>query len=86
MPDNQSYLPQIPPVFHVVNLFTRDLKFVTRAYIPPFNPPAEVICWGSRFFALSSNTTSQIEYIECMAFFVPPGYTDHDRSLASKGG
>jgi hypothetical protein len=39
-----------------VKLFTRSGEYVTTVTVPPFNPPAEVIVWGQRFFVLTSGT------------------------------
>lgn len=33
-----------------VELLTRDHGFVTRGEIPPFQPPPEVVTWGTRVF------------------------------------
>lgn len=33
-----------------IKLLTRDGGYVTTVSVPPFNPPPEVIMWGSRVF------------------------------------
>lgn len=34
-----------------IRLLTRQADFVVSVFIPPFDPPPEVIVWGSRVFA-----------------------------------
>lgn len=64
-----------------VKLFTRDGGFVHEAAIPPFNPPPEVIGWGSRVFVRGADYdgtiqfddvgTTIVNYTEALCFVLP---------------
>lgn len=47
-------------------LFTRAGEYVIVVMIPPFNPPAEAVIWGSRIFIRNEKG----KYVEGLAFHV----------------
>ena len=52
-----------------VRLFTRAGEYVCTVMVPDFDPPVEVITWGSRCFVLHGNrASSTIKYVEGMAY------------------
>jgi hypothetical protein len=57
------------PFLVPVSLFLKTGELVTIVNVPPFNPPAEILQWGSRFFVLDKETG---KYLEGLMFFVPP--------------
>ena len=59
-----------------VILETRDTQFVARVEVPPFNPPAEIILWGSRYFIQTQDPNTYREGL-CVPSFTPsPGLPD----------
>lgn len=51
-----------------VKLFTRSGEYVCTVSVPNFNPPVEVITWGSRCFVLIGNTATGTKYVEGMMY------------------
>ncbi len=51
-----------------IDLFTRGGDFVTSVQIPVFNPKAEILLWGSRYFYYNE---SKNQYLEGLCFWVP---------------
>lgn len=50
-----------------VALYTRYGGYVATVHVPPFNPPAEIILWGERFFVRKDG-----RYLEGMCWVVMP--------------
>jgi hypothetical protein len=50
-------------------LYTNDGDEVVTVNVPPFNPPAEILQWGARYFVYD---VIDKRYIEGMLYFVPP--------------
>lgn len=53
-------------------LYTRDGQFVADVDMPPFNPPADVIVWGTRHFVLRQGVTGiepWYDYAEGMVWY-----------------
>lgn len=55
--------------FHVHTLYTRDGKPVVQVYVPPFEPYAEILSWGSRYFVWDAERK---QYREALCFWIPP--------------
>ena len=53
-------------MFESVRLVNRDNQFVEEVVIPRFNPPADVVLWGSRFFIYRDDENGQRTYREGM--------------------
>lgn len=51
-----------------VRLYTRAGDYVATAQVPQFDPPADVIQWGNRFFVLD-NTGEQLRYREGLLYY-----------------
>lgn len=52
-----------------VRLYTRQGGYVCTVDVPNFDPPVEVISWGSRYFVLNGNKSGgTVKYVEGMHF------------------
>jgi hypothetical protein len=59
-----------------VRLETRDGRHVAVVYVPPFEPAAEMVCWGQRFFRLHQDPADPAQprvYREGLLYHVIPG-------------
>jgi len=61
-----------PVAGHKITLFTRDGAFIEQAWIPPFDPPPQVIRWGERTFTYRGSDhngdADTLIYYECMQY------------------
>ena len=59
-------------MFEKVRLVTRDDRFVETVVIPHFNPAAEILLWGERWFIFRDSTNGIRTYREAMMWPVLP--------------
>lgn len=59
----------------IVKLETRSGGLVTTVEIPEFDPPAEIIVWGQRYFIRSEKAGT---YMEAMVAWAPVRRSIHD--------
>lgn len=67
-----------------VRLFTRQGEYVCTVDVPNFDPPVEVISWGSRYFVLCGNkAVGTIKYVEGM-HFAAIGNVEYDKEAKAE--
>lgn len=71
-PDRTPAVSAEFPAHTIVTLRTRAGEFVGRTLVPDFQPPAEVLVWGIRTFALDTDSlgSGELEYREVMAYYL----------------